>query len=54
MGAGSGRGVNNIQSSKMIEIIDIGQDLSICLVNLRTERGANQFISDAEFARLID
>lgn len=38
----------------MIEIIDIGQDLSICLVNLRTERGANQFISDAEFARLID
>jgi len=45
---------NHIQSAAMVEVIDIGADLSICLANLRSQRTDNQFMSAEEFVRLIE
>ena len=47
-------GVFNIQSSRLLEIIDIGDDLSICLANARTTRSAEGFMAEAEFTKLLD
>ena len=46
-------GVNNIQSARMLEIINIGDDLSICLANVRSQRSGEQFMPDAEFTELL-
>ncbi len=46
-------GVNNIQSTRMLEIINIGEDLSICLANFRSQRTTQQFMPDKEFAELL-
>lgn len=45
--------VEHIQQSKMLEIIDIGDDLSICLVDARRERHDLGFMSEASFEALL-
>lgn len=52
--AAANDGVFNIQSSRLLEIIEIGDDLSICLANARTTRTAKGFMAEAEFAQLLD
>lgn len=47
-------GVNNIQSARMLEIITIGDDLSICLANFRSQRTRKKFMPDAEFTELLN
>ena len=45
-------GINNIQSARMLEIFSIGDELSICLANLRSERNEDGFISEESFTQL--
>lgn len=52
--AAANDGVSNIQSARLLEIIEIGDDLSICLANTRTTRSAQGFMAEAEFARLLE
>ena len=47
-------GVQNIERTRPIEFIDFGEDLSICLADLRSQRATKQFIGAAAFAELID
>jgi hypothetical protein len=46
-------GVFNIQSSRLLEMIEIGDDLSICLANIRTGRTDEGFMAQADFAQLL-
>jgi len=52
--AAANDGVFNIQSSRLLEIIEIGQDLSICLANARTTRTEQGFMAEAEFTKLLE
>lgn len=45
--------INNIQAARSLEVINIGNDLSICLANLRSHRTRQQFMAEAEFAQLL-
>lgn len=47
-------GVNNIERTRPLEFIHVGEDLSICLADLRSQRAGKQFIGAAAFAELID
>ena len=47
-------GVENVQRSQLLEIINIGDDLSICLADLRSARTTNGFLPEASFAELTD
>jgi hypothetical protein len=46
-------GVNNIQRSLDVEIIEIGEDISICLTNFRSKRNKNNFIDPDNFEKII-
>lgn len=47
-------GVENVQRAKLLEIINVGNDLSICLANLRSARTPNGFLPEASFTELTD
>lgn len=51
--AAANDGVRNIQRAPLVETFSIGQDLSICLANLRSYRSKNQFITQDGFAQLV-
>lgn len=46
--------VRNIEQIKTTRFIDIGEDLSFCVADLRTERTREYFVSPPEFAKIID
>jgi hypothetical protein len=45
--------VKNIQRSPVVEIFSVGQDLSVCLADLRSHRSKHQFITQDGFAQLL-
>lgn len=47
-------GVKNIQRSPQVEVFTLGEDLSICLADLRSSRSKTQFINRVGFAELTN
>lgn len=46
--------VVNIQRSQIVEIIDIGEDLSICLADFRSNRSKDGFIDPDNFQKIVN
>ncbi|MDF1779895.1 MAG: hypothetical protein P1U67_01235 [Alcanivoracaceae bacterium] len=46
--------VQNIQRAKAIDIFSLGDDLSICVADLRTYRSKRGFIGKQDFAKLVE
>ena len=51
--AASRDAVRNIQRSPVVETFTIGNDLSICLADLRSYRSKHRFLPDVDFQELI-
>ncbi len=47
-------GVDRIQRCPRVETISIGNDLSICLADLRSYRSQNRFIPEPDFQQIVD
>jgi hypothetical protein len=47
-------GVDAIQQVKTVRTFDIGNDLSFCVADLRSERTEDYFVEPANFAQIID
>ncbi len=45
--------VHNIQRTKPMEFINIGNDISFCLADMRTNRKENRFLPETEFQQLL-
>ena len=47
-------GVRNVQRSPVVESLTLGNDLSVCLADLRSHRSEDTFLPEAPFKRLLD
>ena len=47
-------GVRNVQRSPVVESFTLGDDLSVCLADLRSYRSEHEFLPGAAFQRLLD
>lgn len=47
-------GVRNVQRSPVVESFTIGDDLSVCLADLRSYRSEHEFLPEAPFKTLLD
>ena len=47
-------GVRNVQRSPVVESFTLGEDLSVCLADLRSYRSEHKFLPEAPFNRLLD
>ena len=47
-------GVRNVQRSPVVESFTLGDDLSVCLADLRSHRSEHKFLPEAPFRTLLD
>jgi len=47
-------GVRNVQRSPVVESFTLGDDLSVCLADLRSHRSEHELLPEAPFERLLD
>ena len=45
--------MNNVQRCPKVEILSIGQDLSVCIADLRSYRSNNGFLPATDFRKLV-
>lgn len=47
-------GVRNVQRSPVVESFTLGDDLSVCLADLRSHRSEHKFLPEASFKKLLE